>query len=137
MPAVNLNALPDGHERWAHIPPGVYSGCQLGDFEVAHVRIPGPLDCTEHYRQAGMPGGVCNCPHYGYVFEGRMRCTYPGTDKADEIASAGDIYYWPAGHVLVYETATVCFELNPAAAFHDFAGYGARAAAHTGGDGSP
>ena len=129
MPAISLTALPDVHDRWSHIPAGVYAGCQLGDYEVAHVRVPGPLDCTEHYREVGLPGGVCNCPHYGYVFEGHMRCTYPGTGKPDEVAKAGDIYYWPAGHVLVYESATVCFELNPAAAFHEYIEYGIRAAA--------
>lgn len=128
MPAKNLTDLPDANERWEHVPPGMYAGCQLGEFDVAHVRVPVAMDCTEHYKHAGMPGGVCPCPHYGYVFEGRMRCTFPGSDKPDEVAEAGDVYYWPAGHVLVYEEPTRCFELNPAAAFVDYMDYGARAA---------
>lgn len=129
MPARKLTTLPDASERWKHVPPGMYAGCQLGEFDIAYVTVPVAMDCTDHYKHAGMPGGVCPCAHYGYVFEGRMRCTYPGSDKTDEVAEAGDVYYWPAGHVLVYEAPTTCFELNPAAAFVDYMDYGARAAA--------
>ena len=64
----------------------------------------------------GLPGGVCPCPHYGYVFKGRIRSRYPGTDWPDEVASAGEAYFFPAGHVLSYEEETEALELNPAAA---------------------
>ena len=37
-----------------------------------------------------LPGGVCQCPHYGYMFKGRLRCEYPGTDWPDEVAETGD-----------------------------------------------
>ena len=74
----------------------------------------GAADHTPVYQ--GLPGGVCPCPHYGYVFTGRIRCHYPGTDWPDEIATAGDAYFFPAGHVLIYEEQTEALELNPAAA---------------------
>ena len=64
----------------------------------------------------GLAGGVCPCPHYGYVFEGRLRCRYPGTDWPDEIATTGDAYFFRSGHVLIYEEETKALELNPAAA---------------------
>ena len=67
----------------------------------------------------GLPGGVCSCPHDGYVFSGRLRVTYPGSDRADEVATAGDVYYFPAGHILVYEEDSEMPELNPAAALVD------------------
>jgi hypothetical protein len=41
---------------------------------------------------------------------------YPGTDWPDEIAGTGDAYFFPAGHVLIYEEETEALELNPAAA---------------------
>lgn len=74
----------------------------------------GAGDHTAVYQ--GLPGGVCPCPHYGYVFSGLIRCHYPGTDWPDEVATAGDAYFFPAGHVLIYEEQTEALELNPAAA---------------------
>ncbi|KUH64476.1 hypothetical protein AU184_01740 [Mycolicibacterium novocastrense] len=74
----------------------------------------GPGDHTALYQ--GLPGGVCPCPHYGYVFKGRIRCRFPGTDIPDEVATAGQAYFFPSGHVLIYEEDTEAFELNPAAA---------------------
>jgi hypothetical protein len=73
-----------------------------------------PMDCSPVY--AGLPGGVCQCPHYGYVFNGRLRCVYPGTDRPDEVAETGDVFHFPAGHTLMYEEASEVLELNPAAA---------------------
>ena len=46
---------------------------------------------------------MCSCPHYGYVFSGRLRCVFPGTDPPEEVVEAGDAYYFPAGHVLIYD----------------------------------
>ncbi len=74
----------------------------------------GPLDCTELYKVGGLPGGVCPCPHYGYIFEGSIRATYPNTDWADDEVGAGEVYFFPAGHVLIYPEPTKALELNPA-----------------------
>jgi hypothetical protein len=82
--------------------------------EVGFTNISGPLDCTELYQVGGMPGGVCPCPHYGYIFSGTIRAVYPNSDDADEVATAGEVYFFPAGHILVYEEATSALELNPA-----------------------
>src|ERR1700730_14594940 len=83
------------------------------DMELGYTVAP-PVDCTPGYQ--GLPGGVCQCPHYGYVFTGRMRAVYPGTDWPDEIAEAGDVYFFPAGHSLIYDEPSEVLELNPAAA---------------------
>ncbi|HTR71821.1 MAG TPA: hypothetical protein VMH41_16530 [Mycobacteriales bacterium] len=82
--------------------------------EVGFTTVDAPLDCTELYRAGGMPGGVCPCPHYGYIFEGALRATYPGTGDPDEVATSGEVYFFPAGHVLIYEAPTKALELNPA-----------------------
>ncbi|OBB04511.1 hypothetical protein A5662_00910 [Mycobacteriaceae bacterium 1482268.1] len=78
--------------------------------------VTGTGDHTALYQ--GLAGGVCPCPHYGYVFRGRIRCHYPGTALPDEIAGSGEAYFFPAGHVLIYEEETEALELNPAAALH-------------------
>jgi hypothetical protein len=60
---------------------------------------------------------VCQCPHYGYVFKGRLRAVYVGTEWPDDVASEGDVFFFfPAGHTLVYEEVSEVLELNPAAA---------------------
>jgi hypothetical protein len=76
--------------------------------------VTGAADHTAVYQ--GLPGGLCQCPHYGYVFKGRIRARYPGSAWPDEVAAAGEAYFFPAGHVLVYEEETQALELNPAAA---------------------
>ncbi|MCL9758178.1 hypothetical protein [Frankia sp. AiPa1] len=84
--------------------------------EIGHTVIDAPLDCTDMYRVGGMPGGVCICPHYGYVFSGSIRAVYPNTDWPDEEAKAGEVYFFPAGHVLIYPGPADILELNPASA---------------------
>jgi hypothetical protein len=114
MPVSKPADLPaDGGGRW----PGLgFRSVRWGDLEIGYT-VTGPLDCTPVYQ--GLPGGVCQCPHYGYVFAGRLRVTYPGSDRADEVATTGDVYYFPAGHVLIYEEDSEMLELNPAAALVD------------------
>ena len=53
------------------------------------------------------------------MFSGRLRCVFPGTDRPEEVAEAGDAYYFPAGHVLIYDDPSEVLELNPAAALAD------------------
>ncbi|MGW1029034.1 hypothetical protein ACWD4J_36055 [Streptomyces sp. NPDC002577] len=82
--------------------------------EVGWTVVDGPVDCTSGYK--GLPGDVCQCPHYAYVLKGRVRCVYPGSDWPDEVAGAGEAYFFPAGHSLIYEEASEVLEFNPAAA---------------------
>ncbi|CUU57025.1 hypothetical protein Ga0074812_11040 [Parafrankia irregularis] len=113
MPVSKPSELPKGGGgRWPASGVG-FRSVQWGDMEVGYTST-GPVDCTPGYQ--GLPGGVCPCPHYGYVFSGRLRAIYPGTNWPDEIATAGDVYFFPAGHSLVYEEPSEVLELNPAAA---------------------
>lgn len=116
MPVSKPADLPEGGGgRWPHLAAG-FRSATWGDMEVAHTSA-GPLDCTPVY--ADLPGGVCPCPHYFYVLAGRVRAVYPGSDHPDEVAGAGDVCYFPAGHILVYEEASEVLEFNPAAALAD------------------
>jgi hypothetical protein len=114
MPHARLEDLPaGGGGRWPLSGAGFRSE-QWGDLEVGLTNTAGPTDCTEIYQLGGMPGGVCVCPHYGYVFSGTIRATYPNTGQPDETATAGEAYFFPAGHILIYEEATRALEFNPA-----------------------
>lgn len=113
MPVSRLEDLPVGGDgRWPICGSG-FRSAQWGDMEVGYTTT-GIGDHAAVYQ--GLPGGICQCPHYGYVFKGRVRSRYPGTDWPDEVASAGEAYFFPAGHVLSYEEETEALELNPAAA---------------------
>jgi hypothetical protein len=58
------------------------------------------VDITEAHSLAPMlatlPGGHCRCPHWGYLFRGRMIVHY---DDHDEVIEAGHAFYMPPGHV--------------------------------------
>jgi hypothetical protein len=111
MPVSKPADLPaGGGGRWPHLAGG-WRSATWGDLEVGYTTTD-PIDCTPVY--AGLPGGVCPCPHYGYVFAGRLRCVYVGTDWPEEVAEAGDVYFFQPGHVLIYDEPSEVLEFNPA-----------------------
>jgi len=115
MPHSRLEDLPNGGDRWPALGREGFRTVQWGDMEVGYTTLHSTLDCSEAYKFGGLPGGVCPCPHYGYLFEGRIRARYPDSDWPDEVIEAGEAYFIPSGHVLIYEDPkTRCFELNPA-----------------------
>lgn len=114
MPVSKPQNLPrGGGGRWPLCGAG-FSSVQWGDLEVGYTVVTEAADQTWVYQ--GLPGAVCPCPHYGYMFTGRLRCRYPGSDWPDEVAEAGDVYFFRSGHVLIYEEPSEVLELNPAAA---------------------
>lgn len=111
MPVSKLKDLPvGGGGRWPLCGKG-FKSIHWGDMEVGYTEA-GPTNASASYE--GLPGGVCMCPHYGYVFSGKIRCVYPGSALEDEVAEAGDVYFFRAGHHLIYEEPTQALELNPA-----------------------
>ena len=44
----------------------------------------------------GLEGNLCQCPHWGYVLSGELIST--DADDVKETVTAGDLFYWPAGH---------------------------------------
>lgn len=44
----------------------------------------------------GLEGNLCQCPHWGFVLNGRITTT----DAAgkEETVNADDLFYWPPGH---------------------------------------
>jgi hypothetical protein len=44
----------------------------------------------------GLEGGVCDCPHWGFVVRGRLTTTSARGEK--ETVNADDLFYWPPGH---------------------------------------
>ncbi len=44
----------------------------------------------------GLEGGLCQCPHWGYVLRGRITTTNASGER--ETVNADDLFYWPPGH---------------------------------------
>jgi hypothetical protein len=119
VPHSRLDDLPSATSRGWPSAEGGFRAAHWGDMEVCLTTVDGPVDCTDLYKLGGYPGGVCQCPHFFYLFEGRIRCRWPDSDIPDEVVSAQEVCYFSAGHVLIYEQASRVLELNPAAALKD------------------
>ena len=59
----------------------------------------------------GLPDDRCQCPHWGYVIKGRVTFRFP---DRDEVYSAGDAFYVPAGHIPIAEAGTEYLQFSPA-----------------------
>jgi quercetin dioxygenase-like cupin family protein len=59
----------------------------------------------------GLPGDRCPCPHFGYLFKGRLTVTY--ADR-EEIYEAGDAFIMSPGHVPAAETGSEFVQFSPA-----------------------
>jgi len=58
----------------------------------------------------GLPDNRCQCPHWGYVIEGRV--TYRYADR-EETYEAGDAYYAPPGHTPTLHAGAEVVEFSP------------------------
>ena len=58
-----------------------------------------------------LPGGHCSCPHWGYLFSGRLTVTYGDTT---EVIQAGDAFYMPPGHTPAADAGTEFVMFSPA-----------------------
>ena len=66
----------------------------FGGYTMNFVSIRQQMDLTPLLK--GLPGDSCQCPHWGYMFKGRLTVRY--ADR-EEVIEAGDAFYLPPGHV--------------------------------------
>jgi hypothetical protein len=59
----------------------------------------------------GLPDDHCQCPHWGYVVDGKLTFTY--TDGHSETYETGDAYYAPPGHLPYLHAGTRVIEFSP------------------------
>ncbi|MDX6233175.1 MAG: hypothetical protein QOH68_2179 [Nocardioidaceae bacterium] len=85
---------------------GVTWGGQL----VRHIDLPAGVDFTPLFK--GLPGDLCQCPHWGMVLEGSIHLRF--ADGSEEVTRAGEAYYWPGGHTGWTDEGVVFIELSPA-----------------------
>jgi hypothetical protein len=81
---------------------------ELGGYTVNFVSIREGMDLAPMLK--GLPGDQCSCPHWGYVFKGKL--TFRSGDQV-EVFEAGDAYYVPPGHTPEAETGSVFLQFSP------------------------
>ncbi|WP_405856346.1 hypothetical protein OG361_22995 [Streptomyces sp. NBC_00090] len=64
-----------------------------GGLSAAFIHLPAGTDMGPALK--GLEGDLCQCPHWGYLFKGRIRMR---TADGEEIYEAGQAYYWGPGH---------------------------------------
>jgi len=60
---------------------------------------------------AVLPGGHCSCPHWGYIFKGRLVFTF---EDHEEVLEAGDAFYLPPGHTPAADAGSEFVMFSPA-----------------------
>ena len=73
--------------------PGKEWHDDLDGYKASFVEVSDDTDLTPLLQ--GLPNDQCYCPHWGYVFKGRM---WFRSDAGEETYGPGDAYYIPAGH---------------------------------------
>ena len=82
--------------------------CELDDFTVNFVTIRQAHDLAPLL--AGLPGGKCQCPHWGIMTKGRMTVRYA---EREEVYEAGDAFYMTPGHTPAAEGGTEFVMFSP------------------------
>lgn len=60
---------------------------------------------------AGLDGGVCQCPHWGFVLRGKITTT--DAQGQQETVSDNDLFYWPPGHNVKVEADAEIIMFSP------------------------
>ena len=58
----------------------------------------------------GLPDDRCQCPHWGYVFKGKMTVSY--ADR-EEVIAPGEAFYMTPGHTPAAIAGTEFVQFNP------------------------
>ncbi len=80
-----------------------------GGMVVGYLELPAGTDFTPLFQ--GLSNDLCHCPHWGYVLKGAVHLRY--LDGTEEVTSAGEVFYWPAGHTGWVEEDTTFVEFSP------------------------
>ena len=102
-------------ERKEHLPVTLnlrgakFQVAQWGKKQIASVQFAAGADATPLLQ--GLANDKCHCVHPGYVLKGaiHVRCT----DGTEEITRAGELLYWPEGHMVWVHEDTSFVEFSP------------------------
>jgi hypothetical protein len=66
---------------------------EVGEMTIGYFRFAKGTDLRAAL--AGLPDDMCQCPHWGYMLEGKLLMRTPSGDHTYE---AGQAFYWSPGH---------------------------------------
>ncbi len=89
---------------------------EWGGMAVRLARVPAGTDMGPVLE--GLPGDRCPSPHWGLVLEGAIHLLH--ADGTEEVTTAGEAYYWPAGHTAWTDQDTVFLEVGPTVPMREF-----------------
>lgn len=89
---------------------------ELGDMAIRLATLPAGTDMAPVLR--GLPGDRCPSPHWGVVLAGAI--TVEHADGRSEIARAGQVYHWPAGHTGITQEGVTFVEVGPIQPMREF-----------------
>jgi AraC-like ligand binding domain len=82
---------------------------EWGGMIVSYDTFPKGVDARPIFQ--GLPNGMCQSHHWGYVLKGRVRVKR--SDGRDEVLQTGDVYYLEPGHVPLIEEDSEILEFSP------------------------
>lgn len=86
---------------------------EVGDGWVAiFASVPAGMDFSDALK--GLPGDMCQCPHWGYMLKGKVKMRTP---DGEETYEAGQAYYWSPGHSPETLEDSAWVEFSPADEF--------------------
>jgi hypothetical protein len=89
---------------------------EWGDMAVRYAQVPAGTDMGPVLQ--GLPRDRCPSDHWGLVLGGSLTLIH--ADGTTEETSAGEAYYWPAGHTAVSEEGAIFLEIGPVATMRAF-----------------
>src|SRR5258707_2711452 len=81
---------------------------ELGGYTVNFVTILADHDLRPML--AGLPGGHCTCPHWGYMMKGQMTVRY---GDREEVIRPGEAFYMPPGHAPAATAGSEFIQFSP------------------------
>ena len=96
MPKVSKDTATKGGE----FGPVTDRSDELQGYTVGFTEFHADIDGTALVK--GLPDDRCQCPHWGYVFKGKLVFEYA---DGEETYEAGEAFYAPPGHVPVLHAA--------------------------------
>lgn len=90
----------------------------VGNMILSFYRIPKGTDFASLLK--GLPGDMCQCPHWGHLLKGKILVH---TGMGDETVEAGQVFYMAPGHVPEFPEDCELFEFAPLAEFNDMMGH--------------
>ncbi len=104
MPKISKESAPNIQDAG----PAFDASGDLDDYTVEFVSIKQGHSLVELLK--GLPGDRCPCPHWGYLFTGKITVNYA---DHDEVYEGGDAYYMSPGHVPAAETGSEFLQFSP------------------------